>query len=306
MSRLYITTASWEQRFVEGAHRILPKSKCDRVLCFWSEDYGSRTEIPRKELQKACGAIHCVFTPFRLAPVHYEWPTGSQVQLWKTVFDAFSREIIGVDEFIFDVSTTPRELLWIILDLLTEASIPGQIIYHRASKHGDWCAAEPELPHIVPKLGGISRLDWPTKLVILTGYDLDRSEHFIESFEPSETMLLLQSGDTAEDPLRNSNPHLKKFSGRSGLRIDYMNSYEPDWGYSFLRRELGSFGQDANLILASLGPKTSAVALYRLHREMPNSALAYSPCRDYNIDYSNGLVSTLTLRWDLQSGIAET
>jgi hypothetical protein len=95
--------------------------------------------------------------------------------------------------------------------LLTEAGKPGKIVYHRANKHGAWCGCEPDRPHIVPKLGGIPSLDGPTKLLILSGYDEDRSEQLIASFEPDQTLILYQEGLHEENREKNEKKGSSRF-----------------------------------------------------------------------------------------------
>lgn len=131
----------------------------------------------------------------------------------------------------------------------------------------------------------------------MTGFDEDRSEHFINYYEPTETVILLQEKFLKEAE-RNIEPHLKRFQGRHGIKILTTNSYTPDWGYASLEKIAVEFGQGANLVLASVGPKPSAVSLYHLHRLMPHSSMVYSPCREYNEDYSTGIGKTMRLVWN--------
>jgi hypothetical protein len=293
---LYIATASWEPRFLEGARRILGGNDISNVLCFWFEDYESRVAGHLRQFTNEFKHLSPKLEKLRL--IRQDSPETTQTELWKRIFDVFAEEIASVGKVVFDITTTPRIALWIILDLLTEAKIPVTIVYHQADSHGPWCASEPDRPHIVPKLGGISDLDKCTKLIIISGFDEDRSEHFISYFEPTETIILLQEGFPDEDSKRNQEPHIKRFQGRPGIKMQKMNSYAPDWGYAGLEKIAMEFGKDSNLVLASVGPKTSAVALYHLHRRMPHSSIAYSPCRNYNEIYSLGIRKTLTLEWD--------
>lgn len=300
MKKLYIATASWEPRFLEGARRTIKSHGCSDILCLWFEDYAARTEHTREAFASEFAHLKPTFEKLRLLSPCDEsgrQTPSAQIAVWREVFRIISENIIGVDEFVFDITTTPREALWIILDLITETGTPGTIVYHRAESHGEWCAGEPERPHIVPKLGGVSALDHPTRLLVLTGFDEDRCEHFLAHFEPEETVIMLQEGSIEEDPEKNQKPHINLFKGREGVRLMSMNSYSADWGYSALEAPALQLAVGANLVLASLGPKTSAVALYKLHRLIGSSALVYSACKEYNEDYSAGIAETLQLEW---------
>ena len=292
---LYIATASWEERFLEGAKRVLEANQCTDALCFWFEDYEARTAEAREAFKKQFASLNPKFEKLKLLGAEGTPPVHAE--MWRRIFEVLADSLANKESFVFDITTTPRVALWIILDLLTEAKLPGIIYYHRAGKHGHWCGCEPDRPQLVPKLGGISSLEKETKLLVVTGFDEDRSEHFISHYEPTETLILLQEGSET-DAERNRDPHLKRFRGRPAIQMVKMNSYAPDWGYATLEKEAVKFGSDSNLVLASVGPKTSAVSLYKLHRLLPHSSMVYSPCRDYNDEYSSGIGETLSLAWN--------
>jgi hypothetical protein len=101
-------------------------------------------------------------------------------------------------------------------------------------------------------------------------------------------------------PLQSSNiqkKHRLRFNNRQTIGFDSVDCYGPDWGFARVEKIVSNFASDSNLILASLGPKTSAVSLYRLQRHFPKSGLIYSPCKDYNIACSEGIGDTLTIDW---------
>ena len=297
---LFITTASWEPRFIEGTKRIIASETFSASRCLWFEDYGERTKLVRAEFSKMVSGIDYREVALQLSsPVVSEGnrPVPSYVNTWMTIHEMMAETLPKMNSFVLDITTMPREALWITLDMLTEAGFPGNIFYHRADRHGDWCGCDPDRPHIVPKLGGVPSLDGPTKLLILSGYDEDRSEQLIASFEPDETLILFQEGIHSENKEKNENKHRLRFGNRQTICFDSINCYASDWGFARVHEVVSKYAPDSNLILASLGPKTSAVALYRLQRHFPKSSLIYSPCKDYNVDYSAGIGESLVLDW---------
>lgn len=297
---LFITTASWEPRFIEGAKRIILPGNFAASRCLWFEEYGERTAPARKELLKLVAGIDHQEVELQLCSsiaLEGSRPIPSYVTTWKAIHKMMAEVLPKMNSFVLDITTMPREALWITLDLLTDAGMPGKIVYHRAGKHGAWCGCEPDRPHIVPKLGGIPSLDGPTKLLILSGYDEDRSEQLIASFEPDETLILFQEGLHEENKEKNEKKHRLRFGNRQTISFDSINCYAPDWGFARVQEVVSNYASDSNLILASLGPKTSAVSLYRLQRHFPKSGLIYSPCRSYNELYSEGIGETLSIDW---------
>ncbi|WP_438482527.1 hypothetical protein [Oleiharenicola lentus] len=309
--KLFITAASWEPRFLLGADRVLKDHQFNKVLCLWFTEFGDRTLDARMSLGAKVGNAELSLVELPMYSVSGESGrrrTPAYVTVWRQIRLALADPARDFDSFVLDITTMPREALWITLDLLTEAGLPGTIVYHRAKKHGDWCGSEPELPHIVPKLGGLPTLDLPTRLMIVSGYDEDRSEQFIVSFEPSETLILFQdspAGTRDENRAKNEERHKTRFGKRDKtISLHGVSCYSADWGFEQMMGAAIKIGLGANLILASLGPKTSAVSLYRVHRNLVESCLIYAPCRNYNPEYSEGIGETLTLEWDSNQVLA--
>ena len=63
---LYIATASWEERFLEGAKRVLEANQCTDALCFWFEDYEVRTAEARGAFQKQFASLNPKFEKLKL------------------------------------------------------------------------------------------------------------------------------------------------------------------------------------------------------------------------------------------------
>lgn len=301
-SSLFITTASWEPRFSDGVKEAFATSDFSSVLCFWFEEYGERTAEARASLADLCQSRNFLSVPLRFfseADPQDRVKRPAHASTWRAIHKALGEALPGLDSFILDITTMPREVLWITLDLLTECGIPGAIIYHAAVSHGSWCGCEPEPPHIVPKLGGLPLINRPTKLLIASGYDEDRSEQFISTYEPIETLILFQDGVNEENVHRNEKQHKLRFGNRgASLRFESVDFYSADWGTKRTIEIASSFADGGNLILASLGPKPSAVALFEAHRLLPTSSLAYAPCRNYNPEYSVGMKQVVSIEWN--------
>lgn len=299
--KLLITIASWEPRFLFGAERVLGEDHPTSVLYFWFEEYGERTANARGRLDQMVAGLPSRAVKLNWGPITEvggNKPILAHASVWKTVYNALEEVLKVGDEFILDITTMPRESIWIILDILADRGHKGTIRYHKAIEHGDWCGCEPGAPHIVPKLGGLPDSDFPTKLLIVAGYDQDRSEQFIAHYEPIETLILCQDGVHAENMQKNIERHKTRFGNRgSSIKLEGVDCYSNDWGYRQIFSIASEFGAGANLLMASLGPKTSAVALYRAHRELECTSLVYAPCGDYNTKYSDGISNSLSIEW---------
>lgn len=298
---LLITAASWEERFIKGAERVAGQREFSDVICYWYKEFEELTTKARNGFAELYPLARFVELRMHTLPRDVDVDARpAYATTWVRIWEELRGRVDQFDEFVLDITTMPREAIWISLDLLTEARRPGRIVYHRALDHGSWCGSEPEPPHIVPKLGGEPAMNLPTKLLIISGADDDRSQQFVNAFEPSETLLLFQQPSAVHGDLSHvlQSDALPKGSGRlDRLSRHGIDCYTPDWGFSRLLEEASSFGEAANLLMASLGPKTSAVSLYRVQRNLKRSALAYAPCRTYNDSYSTGIGDSLELAW---------
>ena len=148
-------------------------------------------------------------------------------------------------------------------------------------------ARDPNNPRLVYKLAGTLEVGRPTALVAVTGFDENRCRQAVEFYEPARVLLAMQSGVQFRNHVRNVGP---KF-GHGDLRMEHVevDAFCADHGYQVLRLHMEQLTQKHNVILCSFGPKPSAIALFRLQREFPETALAYIGCKEYNPRYSEGL-----------------
>jgi len=111
----------------------------------------------------------------------------------------------------------------------------------------------------------------------------------VQFFEPRLLVVGLQLGEQYENDERNY---------RRGERLDQLirniktfeiDAYSTDHGFSAIVEQVKPLLPDYNIVAASLGPKTSAIAMFRVIAEFPEIALAYAPSRQFNIGYSSGI-----------------
>ena len=71
-----------------------------------------------------------------------------------------------------------------------------------------------------------------------------------------------------------------------------IDSYSADFGFTILDSII-EVEYYSNIILASFEPKPSAIAAYKCYMKHPEMALCYLPCKEYNIDYCQGIGESL-------------
>ena len=282
-----VVAASWEPRFLLGLTRLLDETSATSVLMYYFREYQERTLDVRKKVQRLAESRRLKLTSVQLA---FDQPRES----WRTLQKTLHEGIKDHDEVLVDITTMPRGTIWSVLFWLEEAQVPVHYAYHRPKKYSsNWLARDPSEPRFAFKMAGTPAFNRPTAVLAVTGYDSDRVAQAIEYFEPAQTVLAVQLGEQFENHKRNTEGH-KKFDLRN-YQVDWceVDSFAENHGYKEILDVARKLVADFNVIMLSFGPKPSALALYRVKRELSETALAYIHCKDYNESYSDGIHNTI-------------
>lgn len=183
----------------------------------------------------------------------------------------------------------PRDVIWELFWLLEWRGIGADYVYHRPQAYDkEWLSRDPERPRLVYKLSGLSKLGAKTTLVVSAGYDLERTRQLRRFFEPEITLIGLQAveGDGQND--KQMVRCREYFRAAPRVHLFELNAYGEDHGQAAIEASLAKYSGSNNIIMSSLGPKLSAIAMYRIQKARPEIALAYAPSREFNREYSKG------------------
>lgn len=278
-----ITVASWEDRFVLGLRRLLIEKEPRMVLMFYYAEYADRTKTNRNKIRSSCEEKGIAILDQMIS---FKNPTDN----WRILDGETSQVISASDSVIVDVSTMPRDTIWSTFYFLDEIGANTFYVYNRPERYSnEWLSRDPGVPRLVYKLSGISEFGKATALIIITGFDPERTEQLITYYEPKVTYLGLQTGDQYENKRMNVKKHMDTAKSYTEINVFDIDAYSDDHGYSIISQIITEHLTDYNIIIASLGPKPSAIALYRLHKTFPHVALAYAPSNDFNLEYSLGI-----------------
>lgn len=283
-----ITVASWEERFRLGLENIKQSLTPKRVIIFYYYEYEQWSKENREAISKVCSSDNCSVIESRLY-------FNNSVKTWKTIASSIQDNVINGELVTLDISTMPREAIWIISDCLRRKKCDVQYIYNKPMSYAeDWLSRDPERPRFVFRLSGISRLDAPTTLLVITGFDSERTKQLVRYYEPRNLIIGLQSGEQYENLKKNREEHIKAFHRNKEIRWFDVDGYDLQATIRAVEFNLQDSKKNRNnIILSSLGPKISALALYKYHMDHENTALAYAPSKEFNKEYSKGLSETL-------------
>ena len=118
---------------------------------------------------------------------------------------------------------------------------------------------------------------------------MERTQQLITFYEPSVALIGLQKDSVDPMNAEQMKRHREKFGENSRVRFFETDAYADDQGQRDIEGAISEVREAHNVILSSLGPKLSAVAMYRMQRTDPRLALAYAPSKEFSRDYSIGI-----------------
>ena len=274
--------ASWEDRFVGGVLEDLDLLPSAQLLVFYYSSYSAQTDQPRRQLQAECSVRGLGYDEVELDP--------DRPQYNLRLLDAAINGLGPTSPFVVDISTMPREIIWSIFWLSEDRQ--GSLRYRYYSPAGyseQWLSRDPGRPRLVHKLSGIALPQAKTALLVAVGYDVQRVWQLIRFFEPSKLIIALQTNSPfpANDGIMQR--YVEELRVGEACSTFEIDAFEDDHGYRSIEARLADLVDDHNVVLSSLGPKLTAVSLYRIHRRWPQVGLVYAPANQFNIEYSRGI-----------------
>lgn len=280
---ILITFASWEERFALGFEKNLATYKPREVLLYYLDGYADWTDAAREAAAAECKTANMRFTQLKLS-------VDDAAQNWKSIGKTIDATVGQESRVAVDMTTMPREYIWMILWFLDRDARNVSYVYHCAQQHaGDWLSRDPQRPRLVFKMSGTARLGAKTLLVVLAGFDPERTAQLMGFFEPTVTLLGLQETSPDPDNERRMKEHAERFGSDASVELFKLDAYGKDHGQTAIETILASRRDTHNVVMSSLGPKPTAIALYRIQRANRDYALAYAPSNEFNREYSSGI-----------------
>lgn len=281
--RAIVSVAGWEERFVLSSEQLLRTPGTETMLLYYYDKAAAATEAARRQVTAMCEhsgvSVHS-------ACLSYDDP----VNAWRAMAGELEALADRGQTVLVNLSTMPREALWMSFRLLEDLGAKVDYVYFKPQKYSrTWLTRDPGIPRLVLRLSGHVVPGRSTVLVVVTGYDTERVEQLRRAYEPAVTLLGVQAGLEQMNRSRNLDPHWRQFGGAPGVKLFQVDAYSPDHGEAAIQEMLGPYLNKANIVMTSIGPKLSAVALYRLQRRHPEMALAYTPSNEFNKRYSRGI-----------------
>lgn len=277
-----IAVLGWEDRFYKGIESDLGHYKLDQLLLIRYVECNHLTDESRVKVEELCST--------KGVSVQYiEITDKDTVSTWKKLDVFFSNSENFGERVLIEMSTMPRDTIWSLLSFLTNIKSSVDYVYYTPQNYSrDWLSREPGKPRLLFKHSGISRLGKQTALIILTGFEIERTKQLVYFFEPKKTILGLQVGNQFDNKARNIAIHesIKGYTETDEFELD---AYSEDNGFNAINAQVEKLKDNFNIIITSLGPKPTAVAIYKTFLQHPEIALSYVPAKEFNPNYSEGI-----------------
>lgn len=284
-----VMVSSWEERSILGCTEILQNHDVENAILFNYKEYYEPTANNRSELFKLFKNNNVKSKEIELS--FYD-PSGT----WKILFKSIKKLRVGAKKILIDISTMPRDAIWTIIDLMKFNGAELSIVYHTPDTYSTkWLSRDHKKPQIVYKMGGITQIGKPTNLLIISGFDIERIVQIINCYEPQHVLMGVQEGRQFDNQSLNAERVRERFQTYRDFTIFPIDAYKEDHGLNAIETAILPYIEDSNIILNSLGPKMSALALYKIHEKYKHTSLAYTPSGQYNLEYSIGYKDTMYL-----------
>lgn len=290
-NNVIIICPSWEDRSFLGFKRDCEDIKVKKVIALRKERQINGLEISDciDKITRICTQQSIIYEELIWKDIPFE-----NSKLLKSCTDKLKSD----DVVHIDITTMPRDIIWTLLFFLNQQSNRVFIRYYQPeSYHDTWLCKEPYSPRLLLKHSGIIELGKPQCVVIITGFDEERTRQIVSKFEPQKVVLCVQMGEQYNNTQRNDaalHESICKSVGVTDVSSVEIDCYGVDFGEDVISNVLSSL-TDYNVILASFGPKPSAIGVYKAYQHHTEVALCYVPCKEYNKDYCQGIGASLSV-----------
>jgi hypothetical protein len=278
--KLLLAPAGWEQRFDEGVSLDIAEFSPSKIWIPYSNEYSERTASYRNKINQ---------TAKKLGIEYVETPHSyhDAIALYQSLLVEFDTQVQTASSVRFHATTTPRDMIWYLLHFLSEKKVPTEFSYFRPLQYGSYLSRDAKSPNFVLKRSGIAFPDQPMCILALSGYDEERLSQLKQRYEPKAMLIGHQTGEQLENKKRNVFGTNEPTDGVKYFDFDCFDT--SDNSVETLCAQIDSLGESYNVIAASLGPKPSALTLFKLTQLRPEIGLVYIPAGDYSAEYSTGI-----------------
>lgn len=279
-----ISVLGWEERFLLGMEQIIQDNEVKNIFLISFTDYCSMEGLNENK-----DALIGLAKQNGITVQNIELNYSDSISNWKSLDNAFGTTDLG-KEIMLNITTFPRETIWTFLFFLKKVVTQVRYIYFKPKAYDKvWLTKNHKNPRLLFKHSGVFDLNKPLALFIISGYDYNRLDMITEFYEPEKVVVFCQKGKQFDNLKRNNGLNRNESLLLEKVSFD---SYDIDESIEVFQKVINEYS-DYNIIISSLGPKTSALSVYKNFLLSDNKiGLAYVPAKDFSPTYSIGIDTT--------------
>jgi hypothetical protein len=190
-----------------------------------------------------------------------------------------------------DCTTFSREALIVCLAML-HSHCPGAQVraaYVSPEVHGTWLSRGYRKVRSIVGFSGIQQASQPSVLIVLSGFEGDRTLKLIEEYEPSQVLLGFGDPPTIHSFLERNLGEQKLVLGRTDVKEFRFPANSISDCTVALEELIRPLLESCNLVIAPMSTKLSTLAALNVAERHREIQLAYCLPGEYNYsDYSTG------------------
>lgn len=289
---LFIVCASYEPRSIAVAKVLADDYRCHRAILYCNKEFhrGRRGEPARKNLARLQEIFTACSDEYRI--VEGSWLDPS-IQLLKMREALSSFEAIDGQgpSVTFDITTFNREALLMTAGLLrTSAESAIRIVYVSPNDFGEWLSRGFREVRNVVGFAGVQNPSLPTLVIILHGFEPERSAKLIDEHEPSKVLIGIGSPAMSKYFYERSISEKEKLAlSRQEVEEFQFPTYDIEECTELLSQVIQPYLSRYNVVLSPLSTKISALAAMLVAERFPQIQISYCLPGEYNVEeYSKG------------------
>lgn len=281
-----LVCASYEPRTMAVANLLSPAYRARNAIIYVNTEFLSSTTVNFSHLKETLDE-HCE----QVIVAEGSWlDPKTQLGALKKAAAALA----GLSEqptITLDTTTFNREALLTSVAMLRAqfGSAEIRVLYVSPQDHGEWLSRGYRCIRNVMGFAGIQRSSRRTLLIVLSGFEPERTSKIIEEHEPSR--VLIGIGDPPTD---------KKFLERNQAEQELILARQDVAEFRFpannvadcrdcLEGIIAPYLSDYNVVIAPMSTKLSSLASFLIVEGHPEIQLTYCVPGEYNVkDYSKG------------------
>jgi len=275
---LFICSSSFENRCLEIASKVNSKQFKKVIVCHFRDN--------------------CVEAENNLLKIKELFDNPIVIELFKNKplsnYDKLFDEIIDSEcmNVLLDISTFTREIFLIILKLFRQPAFANKkltLCYNPSGKFTDWLTKGVDKIRSVLGFSGDFSPIKKLMLIVLVGFEAERSQILIDSFEPNLLFIgkasqkestnekLAQNNDVHFQKLLKTNSNAEKFKFSC---IDLSHTIEE------ISRIIENYRKEYNIVISPMSNKLSTLAVASVVFKYPEVQICYASPNLYNTEYS--------------------